>query len=303
MDCAEVVEQVMAAAQPLIGAGKVADYIPDLGNVDPQQFGFAMATTDGQVFGGGDWETRYSMQSISKVFTLALVLGHDDESIWRRVHREPSGTPFNSLIQLETERGIPRNPFINAGAIVVTDQLLADTGDAFAALRGLLRAETGNPDLHVDGVTAASEARTGNRNRALAYLMADFGNMRNPVEQTLDHYFRQCSITISCKELAQAGLLLARHGLRADGTRLLSERDAKRIVAIMLTCGTYDAAGEFAYRVGLPCKSGVGGGILAVIPNRCAAVAWGPGLDEHGNSVSAAAAMDALGKATGWTIF
>lgn len=231
------------------------------------------------------------------------MLGHDDEAVWRRVHREPSGTPFNSLIQLEIERGIPRNPFINPGAIVVTDQLLADTGDAFAALRELLRAETGNPDLHVDGVTAASEHRTGHRNRALAYLMADFGNMRNPVEETLDHYFRQCSITISCKELALAGLLLARHGLRADGTRLLSERDARRIVAIMLTCGTYDAAGEFAYRIGLPCKSGVGGGILSIIPGRCAAVAWGPGLDEHGNSVSAAAALDAFGKSTGWNIF
>jgi glutaminase len=152
-------------------------------------------------------------------------------------------------------------------------------------------------------VTAASEHRTGHRNRALAYLMADFGNMVNQVEDTLDHYFRQCSVTISCEELARAGLLLARHGLRADGSRLLSQRDARRIIAIMLTCGTYDAAGEVAYRIGLPCKSGVGGGILAIIPDRCAAVAWGPGLDEHGNSVSAAAAMDTFGKSTGWTIF
>src|SRR5439155_12062821 len=150
MDYDGVVEQVMTAAEPHIGEGKVADYIPDLGNVEPRQFGFAMATTDGEVYGGGDWETRFSMQSISKVFTLALVLGHDDQSIWRRVHREPSGTPFNSLIQLEIERGIPRNPLINPGAIVVTDQLLTDSGDAFEAFRGLLRAETGNPDLHVD---------------------------------------------------------------------------------------------------------------------------------------------------------
>lgn len=302
MDYAEIVGQVMVATQPHVGEGKVADYIPDLGNVEPRQFGFAVATTDGEVFGDGDWRTRFSMQSISKVFTLAQVLSHDD-AIWRRVHREPSGTPFNSLIQLEIERGIPRNPFINPGAIVVTDQLLADTGDAFGTLRGLLRAETGNPDLHVDGVTAASEHKTGHRNRALAYLMADFGNMLNPAEDTLDHYFRQCSITISCEELARAGLLLARHGLRADGSRLLSRRDARRIIAIMLTCGTYDAAGEFAYRIGLPCKSGVGGGILAIIPDRCAVAAWGPGLDEHGNSVSAAAAMDAFGKSTGWTIF
>ncbi len=145
MDYGDVVGRVMAATQPHVGEGKVADYIPDLGNVEPRQFGFAVATTDGDVFGDGDWRVPFSMQSISKVFTLAQVLSHDDEAIWRRVHREPSGTPFNSLIQLEIERGIPRNPFINPGAIVVTDQLLADTGDAFGTLRGLLRAETATP--------------------------------------------------------------------------------------------------------------------------------------------------------------
>lgn len=303
VELTEIVDRVMQETVGHVGEGKVADYIPDLANVDPAQFGFAVATVDGDVVSAGDARTPFSIQSISKVFTLALVLARDDKAIWRRVHREPSGTAFNSLIQLETEKGIPRNPYINAGAIVVADQLLADTGDGFAALRSLLRAETGNPDLHVDGVTAASESRTGHRNRALAHLMADFGNMINPVDDALDHYFRQCSMTITCEQLAHAGQLVARHGLRADGTRLLARADARHIIALMATCGTYDAAGEFAYRIGLPCKSGVGGGILAIVPDRCAVAAWGPGLDDKGNSVSAAAALTSFARVSGYTVF
>jgi glutaminase len=303
VDLQDAAGQVLKAVRSHVGEGKVATYIPALGEVDPKQFGFAVAGVDGKVHGVGDKDVRFSLQSISKVFTLALVLSHDDEAFWRRVHREPSGSAFNSLFQLEFEKGIPRNPLINAGAIVVTDQLLTDTGDALGTLRSLLRAETGNPDLHVDSVTAASESETGHRNRALAHLMADFGNMLNPVDHALDHYFRQCSITITAAELAQAGLLFARHGLCADGSRLLSQTNARRIVSLMLTCGPYDAAGEFAYRIGLPCKSGVGGGILAIVPDHCAVAAWGPGLDEHGNSVTAALALETFGSITGWSVF
>ncbi|MFI5611582.1 glutaminase [Amycolatopsis sp. NPDC051903] len=303
VDYRQAVSGVMAAVSSCVGAGKVADYIPELATVDPRQFGFAVATTDGQVYCAGDADTSFSMQSISKVFTLALVLYGDGETIWRRVGREPSGSPFNSLIQLELERGIPRNPYINPGAIVVTDQLLADGGDGFATLHHLLRTETGNPDLAVDDVVAASEAGAGHRNRALAHLMADFGNMVNPVDDALEHYFRQCSVAITCRELARAGLLLARHGIRADGTRLLARSDVRHLIALMMTCGTYDAAGEFAYRVGLPCKSGVGGGILAIVPDHCAVAAWGPGLDDHGNSVSATAALAAFADLTGHSVF
>lgn len=303
MYAASIPSRVLRDVRPHVGEGAVADYIPELAKVDPNQFGFTIATVDGEVHSAGDAHVPFAIESISKVFALALVLSRQDSAIWERVHREPSGTPFNSLIQLELEQGIPRNPYINPGAIVVTDQLLADTGDAFAALRSLLRAETGDPDLHVDGVTAASEARTGDRNRALAYLMASFGNMRNPVPDTLDHYFRQCSITITCEQLARAGLLVARHGLRADGSRLLERADARHIIALMATCGTYDAAGEFAYRLGLPCKSGVGGGILAVVPDQCAVAAWGPGLDPHGNSVAAAAALESFVRLSGDSVF
>lgn len=303
MDYQQVIRQVMKAVRPHIGAGKVADYIPELADVDPAQFGFAVATVDGKVFSDGDATTTFAIQSIAKVFTLALALGRKDSSIWHRVHREPSGSSFNSLIQLELEHGIPRNPYINPGAIVVVDQLLAETGDSVAALLELLRAESGESGLHVDDVIAESESATGHRNRALAHLMADFGNMLNPVETTLDHYFRQCSITMNCEQLARAGLLVARHGRSADGAWLLNRGDAHHVVALMTTCGTYDAAGEFAYRVGLPCKSGVGGGILAVVPARCAVAAWGPGLDTKGNSVSAAAALAAFAHNTGYSVF
>lgn len=299
-----VLEAVMARVRSHIGEGRVADYIPELARVDPDEFGFAVATVDGDLYGVGDHVgTRFSLQSITKVFTLALVMSRSGGSVWKRVHREPSGTSFNSLYQLEFEGGVPRNPMINPGALIVTDQLLTDTGDAAGALLDLLCAETGDPDLHADDLVARSEIEHGDRNRALAHLMASFGNMHNPVPEVLDHYFRQCAITVSCEELARAGLLLARHGMRADGTQLLSRPDARRIMAVMLTCGTYDAAGEFAYRVGLPCKSGVGGGILAVVPGRCSVAAWGPGLDAKGNSVTAALALEAFTDITNCSVF
>lgn len=298
-----VLDEVMERVRPYVGAGTVADYIPQLAKVDPEQFGFTMATVGGDLHSIGSATIRFSMQSITKVFTLALVMGRSDHNVWARVHREPSGNAFNSLYQLEFENGIARNPFINPGAIVVTDQLLNDTGDAFTALRDLLREETGSPDLDTDHRTAASELATGDRNRALAYLMSGFDNMLEPVPEVLDHYVRQCAITISCEELALAGLLLARHGRRADGTSLLDQGQARRIMALMLTCGTYDAAGEFAYRIGLPCKSGVGGGILAIVPGRYSLAAWGPGLGEKGNSVSAALALEAFTDITGFSVF
>lgn len=304
VDLPGVLEAVMNEVRSHIGEGTVADYIPELARVDPDEFGFCVATVDGRTHGVGDHpRTRFSLQSLSKVFTLALVMNASGDDVWERVHREPSGAPFNALYQLEFESGIPRNPMINAGALVVTDQLLADTGDAVGTLEELLRTETGTPDLRVDELVVRSEDEQGERNRALAHLMSSFGNMRNPVPEVLDHYFRQCAITINCEELARAGLLLARHGRRADGSQLLSGSDARRVMAVMLTCGTYDAAGEFAYRVGLPCKSGVGGGILAIVPGRYSVAAWGPGLDAKGNSVTAALALEAFTDITRCSVF
>ncbi|WP_030620834.1 glutaminase [Streptomyces sclerotialus] len=303
MDYQAVLEEVAAHARPLVRQGKVADYIPALEQVSPDRFGIALADIHGDVYGVGDWEVPFSVQSISKAFSLALVLAQEDQRIWERVGREPSGTAFNSLVQLEWEQGIPRNPFLNSGALVVTDRLQTLTGDASTAMLDFLREESGNPGLSFDQVVAGSEAEHGDRNSALAHFMASFGNLENPVPSVIEHYFWQCSIEMSCRDLATAGGFLARHGLRADGTRLLEARDAKRINAVMLTCGTYDAAGEFAYRVGLPAKSGVGGGIVAVVPGRCTLCVWSPGLDARGNSVAGAAALDHFTTLTGWSVF
>ncbi|MFC6061098.1 glutaminase [Streptomyces ochraceiscleroticus] len=303
MDYQAVLEEVADRARPLVRQGRVADYIPALECVSPDRFGIALTDLNGETYGVGDWEVPFSVQSISKAFSLALVLAQEDQSIWERVGREPSGTAFNSLVQLEWEQGIPRNPFLNSGALVVTDRLQTLTGDASTALLDFLREESGNPELSFDQAVAGSEAEHGDRNAALAHFMASFGNLENPVPSVIEHYFWQCSIEMSCRDLATAGGFLARHGLRADGTRLLHARDAKRMNAVMLTCGTYDAAGEFAYRVGLPAKSGVGGGIVAVVPGRCTLCVWSPGLDARGNSVAGAAALDHFTTLTGWSVF
>ncbi|NNB90357.1 glutaminase [Corallococcus exiguus] len=303
MDYQAVLSEVWDAVRPVVGQGRVATYIPALAAVDPSRFGMALATVEGDVYGVGDWREPFSIQSISKVFTLALALSRDGDALWKRVGKEPSGNPFNSLVQLEYEQGIPRNPFINAGALVITDRLQRLTGDARGTLRDFLRAESGNRSVDFDPIIAASEADHGHRNRALAHFMASYGNMESAVPEVLEHYFWQCSLAMSCADLARACGFLARHGQRADGSRLLTRSQAKQVNAVMLTCGTYDAAGEFAYRVGLPGKSGVGGGIIAVIPNRCGLCVWSPGLDARGNSVAGVDALDRFTTLTGLSIF
>ncbi|WP_330275833.1 glutaminase [Lentzea sp. NBC_00516] len=296
MELQQLVDRIASEVTP---GGAVADYIPALARIDPHAFGLAVATLDGEVFGAGDYDRPFSIQSISKAFMLALALAENDD-VWTRVGREPSGSPFNSLVQLETEQGIPRNPFINAGAVVVTDHLGLGAADR---LLGFLRQESGNPAIDVDPEVAKSELDHGDRNRALAHFMASYGNMRNPVDTVVHEYVRQCSIAMSCADLARATLFLARHGVRNDGTRLLGVSGAKRVNAVMLTCGTYDAAGQFAYRVGLPGKSGVGGGIIAVVPGKCAICVWSPALDARGNSVAGVDALDRFTTLTGWSVF
>ncbi|MBT3152530.1 glutaminase [Streptomyces sp. CHD11] len=298
-----VLERIAEEIERTPGRGRPAGYIPALAACDPRSFGMAVAEPDGTVYGVGEWRRPFSAQSITKVFTLALDLAREGDDLWEHVGREPSGNPFNSLVQLEYEDGIPRNPFINAGALVVTDRLHTRTGDAAGELLTFLRAESGNPDLGFDMAVAASEESHSDRNAALAHFMASYGNIDNPVPVLLDQYFRQCSVSASCADLALATGFLARHGVRADGTRLLSGSQAKQVNAVMLTCGTYDAAGDFAYRVGLPGKSGVGGGIIAVVPGRCALCVWGPGLDERGNSVAGVAALDRFTTLTGLSVF
>lgn len=303
MDIQNLLDDIAGSVQPHLGQGEVAGYIPELGAVSAGHFGISVATGDGEVFSSGDADVAFSIQSISKVFALALVLAGDGDRIWKRVFREPSGNPFNSLVQLEHEDGIPRNPFINAGALVVTDSLLSIAENPRTAVRNLLRTESGNGSIRIDPVVAESEARNNNRNASLAHFLASCGNLDNPVEDVLDAYVSQCALAMSCADLAVASSFLARNGLAADGSALLSPAQTKRINAVMLTCGTYDAAGEFAYRVGLPGKSGVGGGIIAVVPNNCTICVWSPGLGRSGNSVAGVAALDEFTTRTGWSIF
>jgi glutaminase len=299
----EWLERVAEAVEPVLGSGRAPEYIPALSDGDPRRFGMAIATIDGAVHGIGDWRERFSIQSISKLFALALVIARGGRRLWERVGREPSADPFDSLAQVERDEGMPPNPFFNAGALVVCDELLTLTGDACGTVEAFLRAEAGDAGIATDPRVAASEAAHGARNAALANLLASYGNLHNDVPAVLDHYVRQCAIAMSCEELVRAASFLARHGARLDGTPLLSRSDAKRVNAVLLMCGVYGIAGEFAYRVGLPAKSGVGGGILAVIPNRCTLCAWSPGLDESGSSIASIAALDAFTTMTGWSVF
>jgi len=306
IDLQAILEQVQRDMAPRIGDGRVADYIPALAQVDPRRFGLAIATCDGQEAAVGDVDEPFSIQSISKVFTLAMALDSYGRSLWDRVGREPSGSAFNSIVQLERERGIPRNPFINAGAIVVTDALTSgrSADDTIAAIEQFVRDRTGDMTITVDPEVAASEADTGHRNRSLAYFMKAFGNLRCPPEQVLKVYFQQCALAMSCRQLARAGLFLAADGFdpRSDHAVLARER-ARRINAVMMTCGHYDASGEFAFRVGLPGKSGVGGGILAIAPRRAAFAVWSPGLNAVGNSLVGTLALERFTTLSGWSVF
>ena len=286
--------------------GVVADYIPELAKQDSQSFGMTVATVDGQVLSVGDTDVPFSIQSISKVFVLTMALGKIGDTLWKRVGREPSGSAFNSIVQLEHEKGIPRNPFINAGAIVTTDVVLAGhkpketIGEILRFVRGLVNEDA----IYIDEHVARSETQTGYRNAALANYMRAFGNLDNPVEEVLGVYFHQCAIAMSCSELARAGLYLANGGVNPQGgIKVIPPRRVRRINAIMMTCGHYDGSGDFAFRVGLPGKSGVGGGILAIVPNKAAIAVWSPGLDTNGNSKLGTVALEILVAKTGWSVF
>ena len=286
--------------------GEVATYIPELARADPKAFGIVVIDAAGNVAAGGDSDTPFSIQSVSKVFTLTLALGRYGDRLWHRVGREPSGSAFNSIVQLEFERGIPRNPFINAGAIAVTDLILSghQPREALGEILRFMQFLADDPTVTIDEAVAASEQRTGFRNAALANYMKSFGVLDNPVDLTLGVYFHQCSIAMSCRQLAMAGRFLAHSGRNpSTGLVVVPPERARRINALMLTCGHYDGSGEFAYRVGLPGKSGVGGGILAIAPGRASIAVWSPGLDASGNSRLGRIALEALTKRLGWSIF
>ena len=307
MNYEKILNEIYKEIKPHIGKGKVADYIPELAKVDPKQFGMSIVLLDGKSYSVGEANKRFSIQSISKLFTFTMALHMYSRKLYERVGVEPSGTPFNSLVQLEYEHGKPRNPFINAGAIVVTDSLIDHYKDPFITLENILqfiRQASHQNTININPDVAKSEMEHGYRNRALANLIKDFGNLHNDPLEVVETYFKHCAIEMSTLELARSMLFLANHGTDPITKKeFITPRQAKRINAVMLTCGHYDASGEFAFHVGLPGKSGVGGGIVAVVPGKMGICVWSPALNRYGNSYAGTLALELFTTKTGLSIF
>lgn len=304
MNYQEIISKIYDEIKCDFGKGKVADYIPALANINCKKYGVAISTISGAKFNFGDAEERFSIQSISKVFTLTMAFGRLKENIWQRVGKEPSGNPFNSLVQLEYENGRPRNPFINAGALVLADIVLSEYEHPQDKLLEFVRELSGNKDINFDLEVAASEKEKGFRNAALGNFMKSFGNITNNIDAVLDFYFHQCSISMSCIDLARSFLFLANHGIiPGNKKKILTMSESKRISSLMLTCGLYDESGDFAFRTGMPGKSGVGGGIVAVIPKELAICVWSPELNKHGNSHLGVETLERFTTMTGVSIF
>ena len=307
MDYQLIINEIAQEVSPLLKNGKVADYIPALAGVNPNQFAMTLTLFDGTQYSVGQIEKLFSIQSISKVFTFTLALKFYRSALYKRLGIEPSGNSFNSIVQLEYEQGIPRNPFINAGAINITDSLINYYGNdetAFNKILEFIREISADETIDKDCIVASSEMEYGFRNMSLANLMKSFNNLDNSVEDVVNTYFKHCSIEMNTKMLSRAMLYLANDGVDPiNSTRYITESQSKRINAVMLTCGHYDASGEFAFNVGLPGKSGVGGGIVAVVPNLMSISVWSPGLNEHGNSLAGTKALELFTTKTGLSIF
>ena len=304
MDYQRIIEDIYEAILPYAKEGQQATYIPELAKINPDQFGMCIHTNDGEEPALGAAYTRFSIQSISKVMALAMCLSIKGDELWNKIGREPSGTAFNSLFQLEIEKGIPRNPFINAGAIVMADILLSSLKNPEDEILGFVRAIAGNNTIDYNRQVAASERETGYLNAAIANLLKYHHTIENDIEEVLHFYFLMCSVEMSCRELSEAFLVFANHHRKFDYAGVvLTSSQVKRLNAIMQTCGFYDEAGDFAYFVGLPGKSGVGGGIAAIYPLKYSVAVWSPRLNAKGNSVMGMKALELLTSQTKESIF
>ncbi|MBE0663932.1 MAG: glutaminase [Bacteroidales bacterium] len=304
MNYQEIIDKIALDVEPLLSQGKVADYIPALAKVPFDQFGMAVCTVSGELYTSGLAFKPFSLQSISKLFTLTMTMDRIGDALWQRVGREPSGNPFNSLVQLEYEHGIPRNPFVNAGALVVTDCIILENHDPKNDLLKFVRSCSCNPGVEYDEGVAQSEKASGHRNAALAHFLKSYNNLVNEVEEVLDLYFHQCSLSMNSHDLARATLFLANNGVDpCTGNTICGPRQAKRINSLMQTCGLYDEGGDFTYRVGLPGKSGVGGGIIAIMPGELTVAVWSPGLNAAGNSLAGIMALELFTTYTAKSIF
>lgn len=300
----QILEDLFHVIKVMPDQGVVAPYIPELAGIDPSKFGVHLATIDGHQFGFGDCREKFSIQSIVKVLSLTLAFQQKGDALWERVGVEPSGNPFNSLWQLEYEKGKPRNPLINSGAIVICDILCSLYENPLETFLAFVRKISGNPDLVCNEAVAASEKKLGYRNAALINMMKSCGNIENDIEKVLDLYYHQCSIEMSCEQLANTFLMYVNHGtLTSTGEVIITSSMAKRINAIMQSCGFYDEAGEYTFKVGLPGKSGIGGGIVAIHPGKYAVAVWSPKLNMKGNSVKGMQLLEILTTKTGLSIF
>jgi glutaminase len=306
IDYEALVAAVLRDAETYRGHGELAKHIPALTSVDLSKLGIAVALGDGSTYVAGDADEPFSIQSIASIFTLSLTLGQVGAALWNYVGREPSGSPFNALVQLESEKGKPRNPLTNAGAIVVCDQLIGrDPADqAMEEILEFLRERSGDDSIAIDQTVAMSESRAGSLNRSLAHFIAAFGNLQNAPDDVLSVYFRQSAVKMSCRQLAKASLYLAFDGTDpVTKTQVCNPALSRRINALMLTAGHYDNSGDFAFRIGLPGKSGSGGGILAVVPKTGAVAVWSPGLNAARTSLAGAVALEKMVERTGWSVF
>ena len=305
MNYQNIINEIKYEIEPFYNEGKKADYIPALAKIDPRQFAMSIKLIDGTTYNVGNTQNKFSIQSISKVFTFTLALQLYGKRLYKRVGHEPSGDPFNSLVQLEYENGIPRNPFINAGAIVTTDSLISKYEDkTFDYILNFIQTAANDFTIGYDEEVYTSELAHGYMNMALINMMKNYKNINNNISDVIQTYFKQCSIEMSTEQLASSMLYLANHGISPFTQKMLiNASKAKRINSLMLTCGHYDASGDFAYRVGLPGKSGVGGGIVAIVPNKMAICVYSPNLNKQGNSLIGTKALELFTTKTGLSIF
>ncbi|MDQ3193335.1 MAG: glutaminase [Bacteroidota bacterium] len=304
MNYQELIEEIYSEVKSGENSGDVASYIPELEKVNTDKFGISLTTIDNENFSTGESNEKFSIQSIAKVLSLALVYKTVGGKLWERVGVEPSGTAFNSLVQLEYELGIPRNPMINAGAIVVCDLLISQFDDPKNELISFIRNISNCPTINYNQTIVESEKSMGFRNAGLINFIKSFGNIHNKIEQVLDLYYNLCSIEMTCQELSQTFLFLANYGKNSlTNNQILTISQSKRVNAIMQSCGFYDESGEFAYRVGLPGKSGVGGGIIAVHPNKYTIAVWSPRLNKKGNSFRGMKFLEQFTSKTEFSIF
>ena len=299
----DILQEIHQEVTAYPSTGNVTTTIPELTKVNPNKFGIHLTTIDGKDFGVGDSQERFSIQSISKALTVALAFSFLDEKVWKRVGVEPSGTAFNSLIQLEYEKGIPRNPFINSGAIVIADMLVSCLKNPKEDFLDFIRMISGSKTIDYNYAVAQSEKDNRFRNAALANFLKSFGNIENDVDDVLDFYFHQCAIEMTCQELAHSFFFFANEGKTKGGEQILTKSQVKRLNALMQTCGFYDESGEFTYKVGLPGKSGIGGGIVALYPNVFVVATWSPKLNKKGNSELGMHVLELLTTKTGMSVF